>query len=81
MDKLARSQIAQPQTQPRQCRVGVVLEPAALRLHDLLDRARPVHAKDHVEFGCGAEFCRGAKGQQMYEQVAKTIRGVASPRP
>ena len=32
-----------------------------------------------IEFGCGAEFCRGAKGQQMYEQVAKTIRGVASP--
>jgi rhomboid protease GluP len=27
-----------------------------------------------IELGCGADFCRGDKGRQMYEQVARTIR-------
>ena len=27
-----------------------------------------------IEFACGADFCRGAKGQQMYELVARSIR-------
>jgi hypothetical protein len=27
-----------------------------------------------IEFGCGADFCKGAKGEQMYEQVARTVR-------
>ncbi|MGZ6143061.1 MAG: rhomboid family intramembrane serine protease [Myxococcales bacterium] len=26
-----------------------------------------------IEFGCGAEFCRGDKGRQMYELVARTV--------
>ena len=28
-----------------------------------------------IEFGCGADFCKGDKGRQMYELVARTIRG------
>ena len=27
-----------------------------------------------VEFACGADFCRGEKGRQMYELTARTIR-------
>lgn len=27
-----------------------------------------------VDFACGADFCRGEKGRQMYELVARTIR-------
>ena len=29
-----------------------------------------------IEFACGADFCRGAKGQQMYELVARSIRTI-----
>lgn len=29
-----------------------------------------------IEFGCGADFCRGDKGRQMYELTARTIRTV-----
>ena len=29
-----------------------------------------------IEFGCGADFCRGDKGRQMVELVAKTARAV-----
>jgi membrane associated rhomboid family serine protease len=29
-----------------------------------------------IEFGCGADFCKGAKGARIYEQVARTVRTV-----
>jgi len=29
-----------------------------------------------IEFACGADFCRGEKGRQMYELVARTIRTI-----
>ncbi|MCA1828888.1 MAG: rhomboid family intramembrane serine protease [Myxococcales bacterium] len=29
-----------------------------------------------IEFACGADFCRGEKGRQMYELVARSIRTI-----